>query len=134
MLGAITLLLVCQLAGEVLTKATGLPLPGPVVGMALLFAGLLVRRRMTVGRGKPDIPKDLEQTATALLSHLSLLFVPAGVGVMLYLPLVAKEWLAITVSLVVSTLLTIGLTALVMSWLTRITADGNDRSDGEAGA
>jgi len=134
MLGAITLLLVCQLAGEVLTKATGLPLPGPVVGMALLFAGLFARRRMTVGRGKPDIPKDLEQTATALLSHLSLLFVPAGVGVMLYLPLVAKEWLAITVSLVVSTLLTIGLTALVMSWLTRITADGNDRSDDEAGA
>lgn len=132
MLGAITLLLACQLAGEILTKATGLPLPGPVVGMALLFAGLLVRRQMTIGQGKPDIPEDLERTATGLLSHLSLLFVPAGVGVMLYLPLVAKEWLAITVSLVVSTLLTIALTALVMSWLTRNTSDGEDTDDGGA--
>jgi len=119
MLGAITWLLACQLAGEVITMATGLPLPGPVVGMSLLFAGLLIRQRLQAGSGRPDIPEDLEQTATGLLSHLSLLFVPAGVGVMLYLPLIAEEWLPISVSLVASTLLTIAFTALVMSWLVR---------------
>jgi holin-like protein len=133
MLGAITLLLVCQLTGEVLTMATGLPLPGPVVGMALLFAGLLVRRRIADGGDEVEIPEDLERTATGLLSHLSLLFVPAGVGVMLYLPLIAEEWLPITVSLVASTLLTIAFTALVMSWLVRRTGDKDDSGDEGSG-
>lgn len=130
MLGAITWLLACQLAGEVITMATGLPLPGPVVGMSLLFAGLLIRQRLQAGSGRPDIPEDLERTATGLLSHLSLLFVPAGVGVMLYLPLIAEEWLPISVSLVASTLLTIAFTALVMSWLVRKKGDDDG---GEAG-
>lgn len=137
MLGAITLLLVCQLAGEILTMATDLPLPGPVVGMALLFTGLLIRRRIGGRSDAPEIPRDLEQTATGLLSHLSLLFVPAGVGVMLYLPLIAEEWLPITVALVASTLLTIAFTALVMSWLVRVTGDkgdgGNEGDTGDAG-
>ena len=43
MLGALTVLLVCQLAGEVIAHAVGLPVPGPVVGLVLLFIGLLVR-------------------------------------------------------------------------------------------
>jgi holin-like protein len=126
MLGAITLLLVCQLAGEAITMAAGLPVPGPVVGMALLFAGLLIRRRLWGGDDAPDIPEDLERTASGLLTHLSLLFVPAGVGVMLYLPLIAEEWLAISVALVASTLLTIALTALLMAWLVRVTGSGED--------
>lgn len=130
MLGAITWLLACQLAGEVITMAMGLPLPGPVLGMALLFVGLLIRGWILDSDDKPEIPVDLEQTATGLLSHLSLLFVPAGVGVMLYLPLVAEEWLPIMVSVVASTLLTIALTAIVMSWLVRGKSDGGDGADG----
>ena len=129
MLGAITLLLACQLVGEVITMSMDLPLPGPVVGMALLFIGLLIRRRIKSGTDEPDIPEALEQTATGLLSHLSLLFVPAGVGVMLYLPLIAEEWLPITVALVASTLLTIVLTAFVMSRLV-----GKDDGAGDDGA
>lgn len=120
MLGAITLLLACQLAGEAITMAADLPVPGPVVGMAVLFIGLLIRRRLRAGGDAPDIPENLERTATGLLSHLSLLFVPAGVGVMLYLPLIAEEWLAISVALVASTILTIALTALVMARLVRL--------------
>lgn len=127
MLGAITLLLACQLVGEVITMSMDLPLPGPVVGMALLFIGLLIRRRIK-NSDEPEIPVELEQTATGLLSHLSLLFVPAGVGVMLYLPLIAEEWLPIAVSLVASTLLTIVLTAFVMSRL--IGKDGGAGDDG----
>lgn len=135
MLGAITLLLACQLVGEVITMSMDLPLPGPVVGMALLFIGLLIRRRIKSGDGEPEIPEALEQTATGLLSHLSLLFVPAGVGVMLYLPLIAEEWLPITVSLVASTLLTIVLTAFVMSRLVgKDDGAGDNDSAGEDGA
>jgi holin-like protein len=110
MLGALTVLLVYQLIGEVLVQLTGLPVPGPVVGMLLLFATL-------AARGGPPAP--LRETAQSLLSHLSLLFVPAGVGVMLHFGRLGQEWLALAVALVTSTVLTIAVTALVMRWLQR---------------
>ena len=105
MLAAITVLLVFQLIGEIAVVAFGLPVPGPVVGMALLFVSLILRGSVT---------DDLGSTASGLLRHLSLLFVPAGVGVMAHLSRLADEWLPITVSLVLSTLLTIAVTAIVM--------------------
>ena len=72
MLAALATLLVCQLAGEVIVRALSLPLPGPVIGMALLFVLMLARA---------PIAKGIDETANTLLKHLSLLFVPAGVGV-----------------------------------------------------
>ncbi|MCR6630736.1 MAG: CidA/LrgA family protein [Magnetospirillum sp.] len=108
MLSYITVLLVCQLAGEVIARLAGLPVPGPVVGMLLLFAGLVV---------KGGVPEGLEKVGTFLLSHLSLLFIPAGVGIMVHLRLIAHEWLPITVALVISTALTIAVTGVVMQWL-----------------
>ena len=108
MLGYLTLILVCQLAGELFVKALGVPVPGPVAGMAILFAGL-------VARG--GIPDELAGVADVLLKNLSLLFVPAGVGVMLHVQLLQREWLPLTAALVISTLLTIGVTAGLMAWL-----------------
>lgn len=105
MLGAITLLLVYQLVGEVIALAFRLPVPGPVIGMLLLFITLLVRGGVSNG---------LRSTANGLLSHLSLLFVPAGTGVMVHLARVADEWLPIAAALIGSTVLTIAVTALVM--------------------
>jgi holin-like protein len=110
MLSYLTVIFACQLLGELLVSATSLPVPGPVCGMAILFAGLLVRG---------SIPPDLASVGSALLDNLTLLFIPAGVGVMLHAPLIGRDWLAISVSLVVSTALTIAVTALVMTWLTR---------------
>ena len=121
MLPFVTLLLVCQLAGEVVARLLGLPLPGPVIGMAILFAGL-------VARG--GVPEGLQAAARGILEHLSLLFVPAGVGVMLHLSLVAEEWLPISAALVVSTVLTIAVTALVMVGLTRLAGGGKAEPDG----
>jgi holin-like protein len=115
MLGAFTLLLVYQLAGEVIVHLLGLPVPGPVVGMLLLFLTLWLRG------SAPERSRDsfagLRDTCQTLLSHLSLLFVPAGVGVMLHFKRLGAEWLPISVALVVSTVLTIAVTALVMRWL-----------------
>jgi putative effector of murein hydrolase LrgA (UPF0299 family) len=102
------ILLSCQLAGEVIVIAAGLPLPGPVVGMVLLLTGLLIKGR---------IPQGLDRMADALLSHLSLLFVPAGVGVILHVQLIGAELLPIAASIIVSTMLTIAVTALLMQWL-----------------
>ncbi len=105
MLAGLTWLLVYQCIGEILARWTGLPVPGPVIGMVLLFATFVVRKA---------VPEALQSTASGLLSHLSLLFVPAGVGVMLHFHRVASEWLPIAVALVVSTVLTLAATALVM--------------------
>ena len=122
MLIYLTLIFCCQLLGELLVTASGLPIPGPVVGMALLFAGLLVRG---------SIPDDLAVTGDALIANLSLLFIPAGVGVMLHVKLIGRDWLPISVALVVSTALTIAITAAVMVWLAprSVDAKANRRSE-----
>ena len=108
MLNFFLLLLICQLIGEVIVVGAGVPLPGPVVGMVLLFAGLMVHG---------SVPSGLDKMAEGLLSNLSLLFVPAGVGVMLHGQLVGTELLPILISLVLSTLITIAVTAWVMQKL-----------------
>ena len=99
----LALILICQLIGETVNVATGIPVPGPVIGMAILFAGLLVRR---------GLPQGLNDTAGGLLKHLALLFVPAGVGVMLHVP---------------GTLIAIVMTALVMERLGRATLREEDK-------
>ena len=81
----LAVLTVCQLAGEAAVQAAHLPVPGPVLGMAILFAGLVWNGRVPDGLGK---------VADALLSNLSLLFVPAGVGIMLHFKLLEGDWLA----------------------------------------
>ena len=108
MLNFFLLLLICQLIGEVVVVAAGIPLPGPVIGMALLFLGLMVHG---------SVPSGLDKMAEGLLSNLSLLFVPAGVGVMLHAELVGAEFVPIVISLVLSTLITIAVTAWVMQKL-----------------
>lgn len=110
MLNAITLLLCCQLAGEFLVAYFGLPLPGPVAGMVFLFAILAIRG---------GVGEDLARTGEGLLSHLSLLFVPAGVGVTAHLALLERDWLPISVALIVSTLAAIAVTAGLMVLLVR---------------
>ena len=110
MLAALTVLLVYQLIGEVVVQLLGLPVPGPVVGMLLLFVTLLLRG---------TAPEWLRTTSNGLLGHLSLLFVPAGVGVMQHFQRLGAEWLPIAVALVASTIITIGVTALVMRALQR---------------
>jgi holin-like protein len=107
-LGFITLLLVCQLAGEVIRLALDLPVPGPVIGMALLFGGLVVRG---------SVPEGLSAASSGLLQHLALLFVPAGVGVITHIGLLQAEWQPVAAALVGSTLAAVVVTALVLRWL-----------------
>lgn len=106
MLIGFLVLLVLQFIGELIVVFTGIPVPGPVVGMVLLLIGL------TVHGGVPDF---LRQPSEALLKHLALLFVPAGVGLMLHFGLLRQDWLAISVALVVSTALAILITVLILN-------------------
>ena len=110
MLHAITILLTFQLIGEIIAQALRLPIPGPVVGMGLFFAAMAL----------PRVPSErMREPAQQLLQHLSLLFVPAGVGVMLHFRRVAAEWLPIVAALVLSTILAIAVAAVTTQWLAR---------------
>ncbi len=104
MIGAIFLLFACQLAGEIAVRTVGLPVPGPVLGMVFLFLWLCLRK---------TVSEHTETVSSALLGNMSLLFVPAGVGVIRYTDQIQNEALAILVSIVVGTVITILIVAKV---------------------
>lgn len=117
MVNALLALLACQLAGEALVRLTDVPVPGPVLGLVLLLGALSLLKPVLGG-----VPKPLEKVSGTLLSHLSLLFVPAGVGVMVHAQRIQADWLPITVALVASTVLTIAVSAVVFKLVDRALA------------
>jgi holin-like protein len=116
---SVTVILLCQLAGELIVGALRLPVPGPVLGMAFLFAGFLWRGA---------IPEGLARACDMLLANLSLLFVPAGVGVMALWGVIGQGLAPIAVAILASTLLGLaaaGLTArFVMRRVARAHSEG----------
>lgn len=120
MLGTLTILLLCQLVGELIARLLHLPVPGPVLGMLLLFGGLLIRG---------GVPRAVQDTAGGLLRHLSLLFIPAGVGVMAHMERLSGEALPIVVALFGSTLFGVAVTAKVMALLARNTPPRTGQPD-----
>ncbi|TCS33477.1 holin-like protein [Paucimonas lemoignei] len=108
MINTFVILLLFQLVGEVIAHGFNLPIPGPVIGMLLLLLYLLLNR---------DAVEKLAPTANGLLRHLSILFVPAGVGVLLHGQRIVTESLPIIAALIVSTILGMVVTALVIKWL-----------------
>ena len=121
MLHGLLMLLGCQLVGEAVTRGLGLGLPGPVLGMALLAAWLAWR---------PSLHGMVAPVAGGLLGNLSLLFVPAAVGVVQVLPLLAREGVAIAAAVLVSTVASLVVTALTFRAVVRLTGErtgGTDR-------
>ena len=116
MIAAFLALIACELVGEVVRSAFDLPVPGPVIGMFCL-GGILAFRKDKPGASA--IPEALEQTSEALISHMGLLFVPAGVGIVAEAELLRTEWLPIAAGLVGSTILSLAVTGLVMHWMMR---------------
>ncbi|MXP62521.1 CidA/LrgA family protein [Roseomonas sp. M0104] len=120
MIPGLAILLGCQLVGEVLARSLHMPVPGPVIGMALLFLGLLARDQLWPRAARPDPgTPGLGQVADALLGSLGLLFVPAGLGVVVYGPQLARSWAPLSLAIVVGTLLCIAFTGRVAQALMR---------------
>jgi len=111
MLPALTVLFLCQLVGETLVRSLHVAFPGPVLGMGLFFLALLAAGRTGDGIGS---------VADTLLRNLSLLFVPAAVGLVQQIDLIATYWLAIGLGLVVSTLATLVVTVLTFRAVVRL--------------
>lgn len=111
-------LLGCQLVGEAIVRLTGAPVPGPVVGMVLLFVVLRLRR---AGDDAPAV-----RAADVLLRHLQLLFIPAGVGVVAYAATLGEHAVPLTLALVGSWLL--GL--LAVGWTAQLLGRPGGRGRG----
>ena len=121
MIAALAALLGCQLAGEVFVRAFALPLPGPVAGLGLLFAALVIRGR----RAAPDaaqVPVEIGRVCDALLGNLSLLFIPAAVGVVKYLDVLRDKAIPILLAIAASTTLALVVTALTFRFVSRLHA------------
>ena len=121
MLHALVLILACQLTGETLARATGLGLPGPVLGMVLMLATMVAL---------PQVAALMRPTAQGILGHLSLLFVPAGVGVVGHVATLGSQTFAILAAVVGSTILAIAAGALTFATVARLTgATDQDSAD-----
>lgn len=111
MLRALTVLFLCQLAGEAVVGFTGLAFPGPVLGMAFLFVLLLLSGHTSPG---------LDTVTDTILKNLSLLFVPAFVGVIQQADLILAHWLAIGAAVILSTILTLIVTVFTFRAVVRL--------------
>jgi holin-like protein len=103
-LQGLTLIFICQLAGEALVRLLGVPFPGPVAGMVLLLL-------LLVAAGGPA--EGVRRAGTGLLTYLPLFFVPAGVGLITHGARLRSDWFPILLGIVGSTLLTM----LLVGWL-----------------
>ena len=126
MIASLSLILLCQLAGEVFVRALTLPMPGPVVGLLLLLVLLLARDRFKILARGPLQQDGVENASRGLLAHLSLLFVPAGVGVVQKLDLVAEHGIAIMVVLAISVVVTLLVTVATFLLASRLMARGRN--------
>ncbi len=105
MIRGLALLLIFQSLGEVLTRTIHGVIPGPVIGMMLLFVFLVWRKH---------IAPSIAVAADSLLSHLAIFFIPAAVGVMLYLGTLVDAGAAWLLAIIFSTVGAIAVTALIM--------------------
>lgn len=112
MIMSLAMILGFQLVGEVASRALDLPLPGPVVGLCLLVASCVLR---------PALADRLRPVTLGMLQHLSLFFVPAGVGVIAHMTLIREQGVALLLAILASTVLAIAIGAVVFEWVARWT-------------
>ena len=117
MLHALIAILTLQLLGEAIARALQLPLPGPVLGMVMMLSLLVA---------SPRFAALVRPTAQGILAHLSLLFVPAGVGVVGHFATLGDQTAAILLAVVVSTILAIAAGALTFAAVARLTGSRDD--------
>src|SRR5512145_2419626 len=120
MIRGFAVLLTFQLFGEMAVRGFDWPVPGNVVGMALLLVALLL------GLIRLEW---VTEASELLLTHMALLFVPVGVGVMLYFDLLAREWLPIVAATVLSTFVVLAVTGHVAQGLARGKPEGEGGDD-----
>jgi putative effector of murein hydrolase LrgA (UPF0299 family) len=113
----LAILLLFQCVGELIALGLALSIPGSVIGMVLLFFALLA---------SPRLMEKVEESSHHILKHMSLFFIPAGVGIMVSAAGVMHHWLAVVIAIMSSTLLTLAITAISMRCLMNSTPPATD--------
>lgn len=111
MIQAFLILLVFQFLGEGVVHLFKLFIPGPVLGMVFFFCALVVW---------PSLKGRVEVLSRSITAHLALFFVPAGVGVIEYFDLFGKFGVGMVLTVLVSTTITLGMTAFVFHQLMKV--------------
>jgi len=125
MIASLSLILLCQLIGEVIVRGLGLPMPGPVIGLLFLLILLLARDRFGLLAKGPLSGGGVESASRALLANLSLLFIPAGVGVVQKLDLLAEHGIAVIIVLAISVVVTLLATVATFVLASRLMTRGD---------
>ncbi|MFT4150783.1 MAG: CidA/LrgA family protein [Paracoccaceae bacterium] len=120
MIPAFLVILACQLAGEAVSRAVHLPVPGPVLGMVLMVVGL---------SASPRLVALVRPVAQGILSNLLILFVPAGVGAAGHLATLGGQTLPVVLAVIVSTILAIAAGSLTFAAVARATGNTDDGED-----
>ena len=110
LINGLLVLLVCQCAGEAIKAYFGLSLPGPVLGMFILFIGLVLYQ---------DIPEAVAKSSRTLIPMLGLMFLPAATGLFFLGAKYADQWPGIIAAVVIGSLLSLIFNGLLMTFLAR---------------
>lgn len=124
LLNGVLVLLVFQCIGEAINAYFDLGLPGPVLGMLLLFAGLCI-----VGTA----PESVSKASQTLIPLLAIMFMPAAAGIFFLGPEFSDQWPAIGSAIVVGTILSLIFNGLLMKWLASLRRDSNKAAPGVSG-
>ena len=110
MIQGLVQLFIFQALGELVSKFALPFIPGPVLGLVLLLTYLSVRGH---------VPASIDLVGSSILQHLGLLFIPASVGVVLYLPLLQANAWALSAALMLSVMATVAVTAGLLKVLAK---------------
>ena len=120
MLRSFFIILLYQLVGETIQKLLNIIIPGPVIGLVLLLITFIFIKKFK-DKKVLQIKKDVIKTGNIIVSHLSLLFIPIGVGVVMHISYLGENLFQVFAVIVIGTLLTVAFTAKIMELLNKIT-------------
>ena len=118
MLRSIFVIFFYQLLGEFIKKFFEMRIPGPVIGLILLLVTLIFLKKFKK-TAIVNLKADVINTSNYILSYLSLLFVPIGVGVVMHLSYLENNLFRVLIIVFISTILTIAGTAFLMEKINR---------------
>ena len=111
MLKSLFIIFFYQLLGEAIQKIFEINIPGPVIGLILLLSFILFSKNIKQSK---KIIKEISLTSHQIISYLSLLFVPIGVGVVMHINYLGDNLFKIFSIIIIGTLATLVFTAFVM--------------------
>jgi holin-like protein len=119
LLRELLIILVIYFAGMILAELTNLPVPGNIIGMILLLILLytkVVKLEM------------VDTVAKFFMEHLAFFFIPAGVGLLTSLNIIKDSWVRLVIVCILTTIITIGVTALVVEFMTKEKSKGTKKN------